>query len=173
MSKSGNHFNWLVVGLLVSAGGFLVWSGRQQAFDTRDLAHAAQEETADINDDKPFAQAHIIMQLNDAEPSHYNASLAIAYNLINHYGGADQVDVELIAFGAGVPMLFAENNANEARIRSLMNNGVRFYICGNTLNSIAQTTGKRPIALAGVEEVPTGVAFLVEEMARGYQHVHP
>jgi len=176
MSKARTPFNWLTLGLLVAAGFLLLWSSRQ-APQHQSEAHADQSlaERADtpLNEDKPFAAAHVIMQLNDPEPAHHTAALSIANNLIKHYGGSDQVDVEIISFGGGVSLLFAEQNGNRARIQSLMQNGIRFYICGNTLDTIAHKTGQRPQALPGVVEVPTGVASLVEEMARGYKPVHP
>ena len=176
MSKFRSSFSFSAKGLVF---GLLVYSGifaGERPFPILQRAHAEgfnTPEAEDINEDKPFAQAHVIMQINDADTAHHNSALSIANNLLNHYGGADQVDVEIIAFAAGVPMFYAENNANAERIRSLAANGVRFYICGNTLDTIAHKTGTRPQVLPGVVEVPTGVAFLVEEMARGYSHVHP
>ncbi len=134
-------------------------------------AHPADPE--EINPDKPFAQANIILQVSDGDPSRHNTVLSIASNLIKHYGGGDQADIQVIAFAAGVSMLFANGNPNAERIRSLQANGVRFYICGNTLDTIARRSGKRPKAFLGVEEVPVGVAYLIGEMSRGYQHVHP
>ena len=79
----------------------------------------------------------------------------------------------MIAFGGGVPLLFADDNKNEQRITSLMEHGVRFYVCGNTLDTIARRDGKRPQVLSGVTTVQTGVAFMVEEVNRGYTLVQP
>lgn len=136
-------------------------------------AAAEAVDPEDINPDKPFAQAHIILQVSDGDATRHSTVLSIASNLIKHYGGEDQVDIEIIAFAGGVSMLRGGDNPNAARIRSLQATGVRFYICGNTLDTIAYRTGKRPAVFPGVEEVPVGVAFLVGEMARGYQPVHP
>ena len=130
-----------------------------------------------LSEDKPFAEAHIIMQVSDAEPVHYHAVLDIANNLAKHYGGQDMVDIEVIAFGAGVPMLYASEdgaeNANAERISSLMEHGVRFYVCGNTLDTIERKQKRRPKVLGGVETVQAGVAFLVDEIKRGYIPIHP
>jgi intracellular sulfur oxidation DsrE/DsrF family protein len=132
---------------------------------------AAAEEA--LSEDKPFAEAHIILQVSDAEAVHHTATLDIANNLMKHYGGQDMVDIEVIAFGAGVPMVFAGANENASRIASLMEHGVRFYVCGNTLDSIERRDGARPGVLPGVEVVQTGVAFMIEEIRRGYLPVHP
>ena len=126
-----------------------------------------------LNEDKPFAEAHVIMQVSQADPARYSVVLDIANNLAKHYGGQDMVDIEIIAFGAGVPFLFAAENGNTQRISSLMEHGVRFYVCGNTLDTIARRDGKRPTVLAGVETVQTGVAFMIDEIRRGYTHVKP
>ena len=137
------------------------------------IASTHEKDPEEINPDKPFARAHIILQVSDGDRSRHSTVLSIASNLIKHYGGDDQVDIQVIAFAAGVSMLYTADNPNAARVRNLQATGVRFHICGNTLDTIARKTGRRPEALPGVIEVPVGVAFLVEEMARGYQAVHP
>ncbi len=130
----------------------------------------AQEES--LSDDKPFADTHVIMQVSDAEPVHYQAVLDISNNLTKRYG-QEMIDIEVIAFGVGVPMVFAGDNEHAARIASLQEHGVRFYVCGNTLDTIERKTHKRPALLPGVEVVQTGVKFLIDEIKRGYIPIHP
>ncbi|MDG1688247.1 MAG: DsrE family protein [Gammaproteobacteria bacterium] len=128
---------------------------------------------AELHDDKPFAETHIIMQVSDAEPVHYRAVLDIANNLTKRYG-QEKVDIEVIAFGVGVPFVFAgENDKFTSRIASLQEHGVRFYVCGNTLDTLERKHGKRPELLLGVEVVQTGVKFLIDEIQKGYIPVHP
>ena len=126
-----------------------------------------------LNEDKPFAEAHVIMQVSQSEPARHALALDIANNLTKHYGGQDMADIEIIAFGPGVPLLFAQDNANAERIASLIEHGVRFYVCGNTLDTIERKQQQRPAVLEGVTTVQTGVAFMLEEIARGYTHIHP
>ena len=127
-----------------------------------------------LSEEKPFAQAHIIFQVSDAEPVHYQAVLDIANNLTRYYGGPDMVDIEVVAFGAGVPMMYAQDNLNEQRISSLIEHGVRFYVCGNTLDTLERKYGgNRPSIMDGVVVVQTGVAFMIEEIQRGYLLIHP
>jgi uncharacterized protein len=126
-----------------------------------------------LSEDKPFAETHIILQVSDAGQVHHNATLDIANNLMQHYGGQDNVDIEVVTFGAGIKMLYADENANAQRIASLREHGVRFYVCGNTLDSIERKAGQRPAILPGVHEVQTGVAFMIDEIKRGYLLVHP
>lgn len=125
-----------------------------------------------LNDDKPFAETHVIMQVSDAEEVHHQATLDISNNLTKRYG-QEMIDIEVIAFGVGVPMVFAGDNKFAPRIASLMEHGVRFYVCGNTLDTIERKQGKRPELLPGVQVVQTGVKFLIDEIQRGYIPVHP
>jgi intracellular sulfur oxidation DsrE/DsrF family protein len=123
-------------------------------------------------EDKPFAETHVIMQVSDAEEVHHQATLDISNNLTKRYG-QEMIDIEVIAFGVGVPMMFAEDNKFAPRIASLMEYGVRFYVCGNTLDTLERKLGKRPELLPGVQVVQTGVKFLIDEIQRGYIPVHP
>ena len=143
----------------------IVTSSLMTAIQVQADAQMAQSEQ------KPFAEAHIILQVSDAEKVHHGATLDIANNLMKHYGGQDKVDIEIIAFGAGISLLYKDSNTD--RIASLLEHGVRFYACGNTLDSIERKTGKRPALQPGVETVQTGVAFMIDEVKRGYTLVHP
>lgn len=125
-----------------------------------------------LSNDKPFADTHIIMQVSDADPTHYQAVLDISNNLTKRYG-QEMVDIEVITFGAGVPMVFAENSKLKQRIASLQEHGVRFYVCGNTLDTLERKHHKRPEILPGVEIAQTGVKFLIDEIKRGYISIHP
>ncbi|MDB2705282.1 DsrE family protein, partial [Pseudomonadota bacterium] len=125
-----------------------------------------------LSDEKPFADTHIIMQVSDADPTHYQAVLDISNNLTKRYG-QEMIDIEVIAFGVGVPMVFAENSKYAQRIASLQEHGVRFYVCGNTLDTLERKYDKRPKILPGVEIAQTGVKFLIDEIKRGYISIHP
>ncbi len=126
-----------------------------------------------LSDEKPFAEAHVILQVSDADPLRHQTVLDIANNLTRHYGGPDMTDIEIIAFSSGVKILLATDNPHAQRIADLMENGVRFYVCGNTLDTIERRDGQRPVVLPGVSEVQTGVAFMIEEIGKGYVPIHP
>lgn len=126
-----------------------------------------------LNDDKPFAETHVILQLSQPGADRQGLVLDISNNLAKHYGSHDMVDIEVIAFAQGVPLLFANDNANQARIESLMAQGVRFYVCGNTLDTIERRDQRRPDVLPGVVVVQSGVAFMLDEIERGYRVVQP
>ena len=125
---------------------------------------------------KPFAEAYILLQASDQNAEKYASVLDISYNLIEHYEGPDLVDIEVIAFGKAVEMYFTTEeatNPNASRIASLQENGVRFYVCLNTLETLSKASGRSVELLPGVIGVQTGVAFIVEEVSEGYILIRP
>lgn len=134
-------------------------------------AHAAAAEFP-ADDPKPFAEARVILQLSDADEKKQSAVLDVANNLIKHYGGPELVDIEIIAFGPGIELLFADNPLGE-RIDSLVVSEVRFVACMNTVDTIERKTGKRPVLTEHAIPVQTGVAHVVERARSGYVLVRP
>jgi intracellular sulfur oxidation DsrE/DsrF family protein len=130
----------------------------------------AAEEGA--GDEKPFAEAHIVLQLADGDAEIQARVLSVANNLIKHYGGPDFVDIEIVAYGPGISLLFP-GNANEQRISSLLTNDVRFVGCMNTVETIARKTGKKPELIPETIPVQTGVARLVERSTQGFVVIRP
>jgi intracellular sulfur oxidation DsrE/DsrF family protein len=133
---------------------------------------AAQEPGSAATEEKPFAEAFIILQLSDQEPIKQDAVLDIANNLIKHYGSPDLVDIEIVAFGPGMRLLL-EGNTRSQRISSLVESGVRFVGCMNTIDTMERKTGKRPPLNEHTIPVQTGVAHVVERVRQGYVLVRP
>jgi len=122
--------------------------------------------------DKPFAEAHIVLQVADGDAETQTRALSVANNLIKHYGGPDFVDIEIVAYGPGLSLLYPDN-ANRDRISSLVSNAVRFAGCLNTVETIERTTGKRPELIPAAIPVQTGVARIVELAQQGYVIIRP
>ena len=150
MKNRSGMVTWLVAMLFLLPAG-LVWA---QA----------------TSDEKPFAEAHVVLQLSDQDRE--SVVLDVANNLIKHYGGPDFIDIEIIAFGPGVRLLFADNE-HESRIASLVENGVRFYICENTLDTMEHENGVRPKINLHALSTQTGVAHILEKVTDGYTLVRP
>jgi intracellular sulfur oxidation DsrE/DsrF family protein len=124
------------------------------------------------DDDKPFAEARIVLQAADGDAESQTRVLSVANNLIKHYGGPDFVDIEIVAYGPGISLLYPDYPDGE-RVSSLLANGVRFVACGNTLDTIERQTGKRPEVLPAAIRVQTGVARIVERAQQGFVVVRP
>ena len=63
---------------------------------------------AEAPDDKPFAEHKLVLQISDSDPARQNLVLNVANNAIRHYG-PEKIDVEIVAFGPGLSLLFADN----------------------------------------------------------------
>lgn len=131
---------------------------------------AAAVWSQDAAEEKPFAEARVVLQLSDQERE--SVVLDVANNLIKFYGGPDMIDIEIVTFGPGVRLLYAESQ-HESRIASLVENGVRFYVCENTLDTMEREIGSRPAISPHARSVQAGVAHLIEKVGEGYTLVRP
>jgi len=123
------------------------------------------------SEDKPFAEQKVVLQISDADPTKQTLVLNVASNLIKAYG-PDKVDVEIVAFGPGLRLMFDDNH-NRGRISGLTDNGVRFAACGNTLKKVSKNLGKTPALNSNATEVPAGVVRIVDLVNKGYILVKP
>lgn len=121
--------------------------------------------------DKPFAEHFLALQLSDSDPRRERLVLSVASNMLKHYG-PDQIDIEVVTFGPGIDLL-RDTNEHRALVDSLVTQGVRFDVCGNTLDTIERTTGTRPKLNPHAIEIETGVAQLLTLSERGYTIVRP
>ena len=119
---------------------------------------------------KPFAEKHVILQLSDQ--ANEAVVLDTANNLIKNYGGPDMIDIEIVTFGKGVRLLYAESE-HQVRISSLVENGVRFYVCQNTLDTMERTHGSRPRINPAAIRVQAGVAHIIDRVDDGYILIRP
>jgi intracellular sulfur oxidation DsrE/DsrF family protein len=76
-------------------------------------------------EEKPFADQKFVLQISDMDPFKQTLVLNVAGNILKAYG-PDQADVEIVAFGPGLRLLFEEND-NSGRIDGLVGSGVRFF----------------------------------------------
>jgi intracellular sulfur oxidation DsrE/DsrF family protein len=121
--------------------------------------------------DKPFAEHRIVLQLSDNDPKKEGLVLSVANNLIKAYD-PDKIAVEVVAFGPGIDLLRVEN-ANRARVESLIAQGVKFDVCLNTLDTIERETGKRPAVIPKAIPVQVGVGQILSLTENGYTLVRP
>ena len=128
------------------------------------LSSMAQEE-------KPFAEQKFVLQISDMDPSKQTLVLNVASNIIKHYG-QDQADVEIVAFGPGLRLLF-EENSNAGRIAGLTESGVRFAACANTIANMGKILGNEPVLDSHATVVPGGIVRIKELVDQGYTLVKP
>lgn len=133
---------------------------------------SAGSDVVPASDDKPFAEHFVILQLSERDAGKQDAVLSIASNLIKHYGSPDLIDIEIISFGPGIALLVA-GNPREERIASLVEYGVRFVGCMNTVDTLERQTGERPELNELTIPVQTGVAHVIDRVNQGYVLVSP
>ncbi len=121
--------------------------------------------------DNPFAEEHVVLQISDNQPFKQTLILNVANNLLNHYG-PDRVAVEVVAFGPGLRLLF-ENNANQDRIQALVDQGVRFSACANTVAGMGRIIGHPPTLNPNAQIVDAGVVRIMELQQQGYSLIKP
>ena len=118
-----------------------------------------------------FAEAKVVLQISDPNPFKQTLVLNVANNLVKHYG-QDSVDIEIVAFGPGLRLLFAEN-ANKGRIASLASAGVTFSACANTSRNMGKILGHPPVLNSKAVSVSAGVVRIVDLVKKGYTLVKP
>ena len=136
------------------------------------MSPAAQAQTkAKPPEDKPFAEHFIALQLSDSDQKKQRLVLSVASNLQKAYG-QDKIAIEVVAFGPGIDLLRAESE-NRALVDSLVTQGIRFDVCGNTLDTIEHETGQRPKINPHAIEVQVGVGQLLTLSEGGYIVIRP
>lgn len=123
-------------------------------------------------DEKPFAEAHIVLQLGDDDPKIQARVISVANNLIKHYGGPEFVNLEIVTYGPGISLLYPSSPSAD-RVKSLLASEVRLVGCMNTVETITRQTGIKPELIEGFVPVKTGVAHLVERVEQGYVVIRP
>ncbi len=120
--------------------------------------------------DKPFADHHLVLQMSDRAPDKQALVISVAYNLLKAYG-PDKIAIEVVAFGAGIDLLRAEN-PNRVRVDSLIAQGVQFDICMNTVDTL-EREGKRVNINPKAVKVQVGVERIIQLTEKGYTLVRP
>lgn len=135
------------------------------------MAAISASINAASNDDKPFAEKRIVLQISDQNPLKQTQVLNVASNLIKHYG-SDKVDIEIVAFGPGLRLLL-DGNSNQSRMNGLGSEGVRFSACKNTIEKFAKNLGYQPKLVEQATPVSAGVVRILELQGQDYTLVKP
>ena len=121
--------------------------------------------------EKPFAEHKFVLQISDMDPSKQTLVLNVANNILKAYG-PDQVDIEIVAFSAGLRLLF-EGNSNEGRIDGLVQSGVRFFACQNTINNMSNILGTPVKINSHASSGKGGIVRIKELVDQGYMLAKP
>lgn len=136
------------------------------------IAFSASANAESKSKGESFAEQKVVLQISDADPSKQTLVLNVANNLVKHYG-PDQVAIEIVAFGPGLRLMFAENS-NSGRIQGLAQNGVKFSACANTMKKMTKLRdGYAPKLNPEAVQVDAGVVQIMDLVKQGYTLVKP
>lgn len=118
----------------------------------------------------------LALQISDDDPTKMNAVLNVAANVSKYYADkGEEVDIQIVAFNAGITMLRQDKSPVLTRLKSFKQGmpNVAFKACQNTLDTIARHDGKEPPIVDNAERVPAGVVTLIELGEKGWTIVRP
>lgn len=127
--------------------------------------------TPALSADQSFADYKYVLHISDMDPSKQELILNNAKNLLDAYPPG-QVEVEIVAYGPGLRLMFAEN-VNAQRLDALSQSGVKFSACGNTLKGMAKQMGEEPKLNPVATVVPGGIVRIGELVKQGYIYIKP
>jgi len=123
------------------------------------------------------AETHrLALQVSDNDPDKMNAALNVAANVSQYYSGKGQeVEIQVIAFNAGLHMLRDDTSPVKERLQSFAKGmpNVSFMACQNTLDNMTKREGKKPEIVKTATMVPSGAVTLIELSEKGWTIIRP
>ena len=110
----------------------------------------------------------VIFQVSDNDPRKWNLALNNVKNVQEDLG-KDNVEVELVAYGPGLPMLKLESDVG-GRISDALAQGVKILACENTMTNTKVT---RADMLPNIGYVKAGVTTLMARQREGWAYIRP
>ena len=110
----------------------------------------------------------VVLQVSDNDPAKWNLALNNARNIQADLG-KDNVDVEIVAYGPGLPMLKADSKV-AARLADALDHSIGLMACENTMRN---TKVQRDDMYGGVSYVDAGVVHIMMRQREGWSYVRP
>ena len=110
----------------------------------------------------------VVVQVSDNDPAKWNLALNNAKNVQTDLG-AQNVAIEIVAYGPGINMLKADSVAAN-RIAEAMGAGVKVVACENTMTN--QKLDKDGM-LGGIGYVKAGVVEIMQKQQQGWAYLRP
>jgi uncharacterized protein len=110
----------------------------------------------------------VIFQVSDNDPARWNLALNNVTNIQQDLG-RDNVEIEVVAYGPGLPMLKLDS-AVSSRVSDALAQGVKIVACENTMTNTKTT---RADMLSNIAYVKAGVVELMVKQQQGYSYIRP
>ena len=95
--------------------------------------------------------------------------LLLFANARNLMADIQNVEIEVVVYSKGVSALMRDSRYSDM-IGELLDDGVRFAACSNTLNAWGITSGE---LVEGVDTVSSGVGEIVRKQCDGWAYIRP
>jgi len=118
----------------------------------------------------------LALQISDNDAVKMNAVLNVAANVSKYYSDkGDEVEIQIVAFNAGLNMLRQDKSPVLERLKSFKQGmpDVSFMACENTLEAMTRTEGKEPPLVENAVRVKAGVVTLIELGEKGWTIIRP
>jgi intracellular sulfur oxidation DsrE/DsrF family protein len=123
---------------------------------------------AGVAADGTVARHKVIFQVSDNDAAKWNLTLNNVKNVQQDLG-RDNVDIEVVAYGAGLNMLKLESVVS-TRVGDAIGQGVRIMACENTMTNNKIT---KDDLLPNLGYVKAGVVELMVKQQQGYAYIRP
>lgn len=134
---------------------------------------AAQSNEEGRPSTSPSGHYQVIWQVTDPAGTNFSNWSGVLNNVENSLSeiGEDKMQIEVVAFGAGIHMLSKEKTSPEIqeRIRKLQERGVVFAACAN---SMAKNGYTMEDMIDGAIQVPSGAAEVIRKQRQGWIYMH-
>ena len=114
------------------------------------------------------AKHKVIFQVSDNDPRKWNLALNNVKNVQEDLGKSN-VEIELVAYGPGLPMLKLDSEV-ASRVSDALAQGVKILACENTMTNTKTT---RADMLPNIGYVKAGVVELMEKQQQGWAYIRP
>lgn len=114
------------------------------------------------------AKQRVVIQVSDAEPGKWRLALNNARNVQQELG-AQNVEIEIVAYGPGIGMLKLESEAGNG-VSQAMAEGVKVVACENTMRNQKL---KRDDMQAKISYVNAGVVEIMDKQRAGWAYLRP
>ena len=114
------------------------------------------------------AKQRVIFQVSDNDPAKWTLALNNARNVQQDLG-AQNVEIEIVAYGPGLSMLKAESKVAD-RLAGALDSNVGLVACENTMHNTKVT---RDQMYAGISYVQAGVTHIMKRQREGWAYIRP
>jgi uncharacterized protein len=110
----------------------------------------------------------VVFQVSDGDAGKWNLALNNAKN-VQESLGAQNVAIEIVAYGPGIGMLKAESTTSN-RVTDAIKSGIQIVACENTMTALKLTPADMNPAIS---YVPAGVVEIMKRQSEGWAYVRP